>query len=324
MESVSKPFLYRSSWGPSGCQQRAREVWLVRAAWLVRGAWLVFAYLLLSAPAANGQAGAPAAQDPLSLPAGAWVQAATDRQIHVIEEEGSFPLSYRTRKMDDKGDTTREVIESQQGTVARLVERDGRLLTRGEDSEERSRLGDILSHPDAFRKHQKRNEAVRAYSTELVRLFPRSMLSRYAAGQPQIGQGRGPQIVIDFDPNPAFNPPSLVAELLTGLQGRLWIDMRTHTLVRVEGHVIHTVNFGWGVLARIHAGGTVIFEQTQVGSDRWAYSHLDDHLRMREVMVHTTEQNVRMSAWNFRLLPTPISVEDAVKSLLARSVPLQP
>lgn len=260
----------------------------------------------------------------MSVPPRAWVQAAADREIRIIQEEGSFPLGYRVRKIDDKGDTTREVIESQQGTVARLVERDGRVLTAKEDEDERSRLTDILAHPEDFLKRQKRTNAMRDYSVDIVRLLPKAMLFRYATGQPQAVPGHAPQVVIDFEPDPAFNPPSLVSQLLTGLQGRFWIDSKTRTLTRVEARVIRPVNFGWGMLARIYPGGTVVFEQTPVGSDRWVYSHLEDHLRMREVMVHSTEQNIRMSAWDFRLLPAPVSFEQAVHDLLAVKIPLQP
>ena len=130
--------------------------------------------------------------------------------------------------------------------------------------------------------------------------------------------------MIDFEPDPSFQPPTLVAELLTGLQGRVWIDVRTRTMVRAESHVIRPVNFGWGMLARIYPGGSVEFEQAPAGNDRWAYSSLETHLRLREVMVHTVEQNIRMSAWNFRPLPASLGFTDTVRSLLAMKVPLQP
>lgn len=252
-----------------------------------------------------------------------WVKAAADRQVRIIEDEGSFPLSYRVRKVDSKGDITREVIESREGAVARLVERDGRPITHEEDEAERGRLNDVLLHPDEFRKHHKRDDATRTYSVDLVRLFPRAMRFRYTVGQPQLA-GRDPQVVLDFEPDPAFQPPTLIAELLTGLEGRVWIDIRSHTLVRGEGHVIHPVNLGWGMLMRVYPGGSVVFEQTPVADDRWAYSFVEDHLHLREVMVHTAEQNIHMSASNFHLLPAPLDVGDAVRALLAMKIQLQP
>lgn len=249
---------------------------------------------------------------------------AAENEVRVIDQEGSFPLSYRTRKIDDRGDTTREVIESKDGSVARLVERDGHTLTRQQDADERSRLNELLGvAPEVFRKH-KRDNAVRAYSTELVHFFPQSMLLSYTPGQPQTEKAAGPQVVIDFAPKPGFKPPTMVAELLTGLEGRLWIDVHAARVVRAEARVIHPVNFGWGMLMRIHPGGTVVFEQTAVDHDRWAYSRVEDHLQIRAMMVHTAEQNIRLSAWNFRLLPATLSKNEAVQSLLSLTIPIQP
>lgn len=287
--------------------------------WLLPGMALLSSVPLPAQADAHATAGAPS-----PLAASAWVQTAADREVRIVEDDGGFPLSFRTRKVDARGDSTREVIESREGSVARLVERDGHPLTREQDQDERQRLLEVLAHPADFVRHHKRDASIRDYTVEMVRLFPRAMLVTYAPGQPQLGHDRAPQVVVDFAPNPGFRPPSMISELLTGIEGRIWIDERTGTIARAEGRVIRPVNFGWGVLARLYPGGTVALEQVPVGGDRWAYSRMENHLLIREVMVHNTEQNVHVSAWNFRLLPAPVGFQDAVRSLLAAAIPLLP
>ena len=115
----------------------------------------------------------------------------------------------------------------------------------------------------------------------------------------------------------------MIAELLTGLKGRVWIDEKTATMTRIEGDVIRPVNFGWGIVARIYPGGHVEFEQTRVDGKRWIYSHLDMNITVREVMLHTVNDKTKMSTWGYELLPSPISYQDAVHTLLAREIPLQ-
>jgi hypothetical protein len=44
---------------------------------------------------------------------------------------------------------------------------------------------------------------------------------------------------------------------------------------------------------------------------------------MREMMVHAVTDKTRMAAWDFELLPAPISFQDAVRELLAMPVKLQ-
>jgi hypothetical protein len=251
-----------------------------------------------------------------------WINAAAKNGIAIIQDD-DHPMRYRMRKVDRKGDTTREVIESAQGNVARLVERDGRPLNAAEDAAERDRLNDILKSPKDFLKHEDHGSAERNYVIQIVKLLPSAMIYTYAPSQPQPPGSTSRQIVIDFRPDPAFHPPTMVSEVLTGLAGRVWIDARTQTMTRIQGTVLHPVNFGWGFVARIYPGGSIELDQKLVDGKRWAYTHLDEDLTIREVMLHTVTDKTKMNAWNLELLPAPMSFQDAVRSLLAMPVPLQ-
>ncbi|HEY5328679.1 MAG TPA: hypothetical protein VIJ79_02245 [Acidobacteriaceae bacterium] len=252
-----------------------------------------------------------------------WVEAAAVNEQHIINDDGSFPLRYRIRKVDAKNDVTRDIIESKQGTVARLVERNGQPLTAQEDALERARLTGMLDSPRAFIKHHKRDDAARGYSMDLVREMPRAMIYTYAPDQPQRPNAAGPEVAIDFTPDPHYKPPALVANILTGLQGRLWIDRKSLRVTRIEGRVLHPVDFGWGMLARIYPGGTVEFEQANAGGDRWAYSHLRENITIREMMVKTVQQHTDMDAADFKMLPAPVSYQEAIHILLATPLTLR-
>jgi hypothetical protein len=251
-----------------------------------------------------------------------WIEQAAANEQHIIEADGTFPLRYRQRKVDAKGDTTREIIESREGAVARLIERNGQPITASEDTGERQRLTDALASPADFIKHHKRDSGTRSDVLSLVRLIPQAMTFTYVPGQPQPQNATSRQIVIDFQPDPKFKPPTILSSALTGLAGRFWIDERTHQLTRGEAHVLHTVDFGWGILGSIHPGGTVEFEQADAGSGRWVYSHVDAHLVFR-VLVKTVPENTLMTNTNFRQLPAQISYQDAIHILLAMPIPLK-
>jgi len=274
---------------------------------------------------AHGQAGSVAAGPESALPSGtpnSWVEGAVRNELVLIQDE-KHPIRYMVRKVDRKGDTTREIIESAQGNVARLIQRDGKPISAAEDNAERSRLNGILKSPGDFLKHQEREGVGRTYAIQLIKLLPEAGLYTYTPGQPQPAGATSPQVVIDFRPNPAFHPPTLVSEILTGLKGRVWIDARTGTMSRIEGDLLRPVNFGWGLVARVYPGGHIEFEQTHIEGKRWAYSYIDINVKVREVMLHTVNNKTRVNAWDFQVLPSPLSYEDAVHALLARQIPLQ-
>ena len=47
--------------------------------------------------------------------------------------------------------------------------------------------------------------------------------------------------VLKATPRKGYNPPDRDSEVLTGMQGTLWIDQQTFQWVKVEAHVIHPV-----------------------------------------------------------------------------------
>ena len=287
---------------------------------------LLTAVLLPLAGYSIPRAMAQAAEQNNGVPAGTpldWVKAASTNELSIIEDDGTLPLRYRVRKVDARSDTTREEIETRQGDVARLIERNGQPITAQEDAAEKERLNAILQAPAEFLKHHKRDNSTRSDVMQLVRLMPQAMIYSYAPGQPQPPAATMTQIVIDFHSDPAFKPPTMLSEVLTGLEGRMWVDPKSRRVTRIEGRVLRPLNFGFGILARVYPGGTIELEQTNTGGDRWVYSHLMEHLTVRAMMVKTMPENSQMTASDFRPLTAPVSFQEAVRMLLAMPIPLR-
>jgi hypothetical protein len=255
-----------------------------------------------------------------SIPARSWIVDAAKNELEALHHTDSY-LRYRTHTVSEKGDVVRDVVESKDGTVARLIMKDGKPLTEEQDQGERQRLNDMVASPSTYLRHVQSNESDRKMADKLVPLMPDAAIYTYTPGQPQSGKNGGaPEIVIDYKPNPKFNPPSTEAQALTGLEGRVWIDARSHTLVRMEGTISHGVNFGWGMLAHIYPGGKLELDQTSVGEDRWIFTYFSMKLSVRALMLKTV--NVHTDSWasDFQKLG-PMSYQDAIRMMLATPLP---
>jgi hypothetical protein len=281
----------------------------------------IFVLLAAVLPADAQIKPAPPAVVAADPPARNWVESAADHESHIIKNDG-LPLRYCMHKVDSKEDITREIIETSDGNVARLLERNGQKLTAEEDAAERERLNQILASPADFVRHHKRDDSTRNDSLQLVKEMPRAMVFSYTPNQPQLPGATRKQVVIDYHPDPNYQPQQTLDDLLTGIEGRMWIDAESHRVVRIEGHVLHPVNFGWGILGKIYPGGTIELEQANASGDRWAYSKLEVHLNMR-VIVKQVPVNNHMTAYDFQPLPGPVTVQQAVQMLLAMPVPLR-
>lgn len=268
-----------------------------------------------------GQIGASkaVAANPLAQPPRAWAAEACDNEIPVIEHRGSY-LRYRLHVIDEKGNQLRDVIESRDGTVARLIQRDGRALTDEQDRAEHERLNDLLASPAAYQKHINADVTGKKRAAETIHMLPDAMLFSYTAGQPQLESPAGQQVVIDFKPNPEWKPPTLPAEGLTGLQGRVWIDVKTRHMVRMEGEIFQSINLGWGMLAHIYPGGRLALDQTVATPERWIFARFSEEITVRALMVKTIHQSADISSGGYQTVAA-MSYQDAIRMLLASPLP---
>jgi hypothetical protein len=267
----------------------------------------------------------PAAEDSserglLAVPAKAWAIETSANEIAIIQHPGSY-LRYRQRLIDAKGDELRDVIETRDGTVARLIMRDNRPLTAAEDQDERDRLNALLAHPGDFSRHVKNQTASKKIAIDLIKLMPEAMLYTYAPGQPQSASGVAPQVVLDFSPNPAFHPPTLYSQGLLGLRGRIWIDVKTREIVRIEAEIFQSINWGWGMLAHIYPGGKVDLEQTAASGARWNMTQFHEQVTVKALMVKTLKVYSEGQTSGFQALPGPMNYTDAIHQLLATPLP---
>jgi len=265
---------------------------------------------------------AQTAPDPLSVPAKRWASDAAANELKALQAGPPY-LRYRIHVRDAKGDMVRDVIQSRDGTVARLILREGRPLTEEEDKAEHERLQTMLDSPAAFAKHVKGDVSGRKMAHDMIEQLPEAMLYTYAPGQPQrpdrATHGDEPaEIVIDYKPNPAWTPPGVTYEPLTGLEGRAWIDTKTHTMTRMDGTVFRGVNLV-GFIAHIYEGGKLSFEQTYVDNRRWIFSKFDEHVEIR-VLFKTVKENSETEGSDFKEVPE-MSYQEAIRTLLATPLP---
>jgi hypothetical protein len=255
-------------------------------------------------------------------PARNWAVDCANNEALVIQHPDSF-LRYRLHVVDEKGDQLRDQIETPEGSVARLIQRDGRPLTPAEDSAERQRLNDLLVSSDAFARHARRDQEGRQTGIKLLHLMSDAMLWSYAPGQPQLPSQPSASpalVVLDFKANPEWSPPNFESEFLAGVEGRVWIDPRTRRMVRLEADLFRAVNLGWGIVAHLYPGGSVSLQQTNAGGQRWIVNHIDERLSLREFMVKNVHQRLVFDAEDYQPVP-PMPYRQAIKILLDTPLP---
>ncbi|HTU49388.1 MAG TPA: hypothetical protein VMF56_02275 [Acidobacteriaceae bacterium] len=298
---------------------------------LARRPWLSLVWALLFALAfgsawATGQTEPPAEttnssawnlakSDPHAL-----VQAAIDNELKNSYSHRP-PMRYLLRKKTRNTDTTKEIIETSQGGVARLVAIHNRPLSTEQTEAELNRLRELASDPAAqqHRHHNEERDADRI--TGVMRLLPDAFINHFE------GPVQGPNglaIRMTFTPNPHFSPPTLESRILTGIHGEIWIDPTDLRVVRVEGHLFKEVDYGWGILGTLYPGGTIRIEQVKTPECGWQLSHLILNMTGKELMFKSLHVFVDENASDYHPVPAGWKYTDAIEWLLHMPEPLTP
>jgi len=195
------------------------------------------------------------------------------------EEEHKLGSHGEVKKIESR---TSEVLEIYGEPVERLTAKDDKPLPADEAKKEEERIQKIIdkrkkesdeSRRKRLEKEEKERQEDRKFVLEVADAFNFRLV-----GSELIG-GRD-SWVLDCEPRPGFQPKSMEAKMLTKLKGRIWIDKKDEQWTKLDVTAMDTVSFGW-VLARIHKGTHVLFEQTKVNDEVWLPKHIQAHVDVR-------------------------------------------
>ncbi len=184
-------------------------------------------------------------------------------------------------KLDGKGESksteskTYEIVDLYGEQVQRLVAKNGAPLSAEESAKEEKRIEKLTDKrknesDDERAKRREEEEKRREKNREFVREIADAFEFHLVGSEVLNGRDAW---VISGEPRPGFELHVKEARLLSKFHGRLWIDKAELQLAKMDVEALDTVSFGW-VLARIHKGTRLVFEQTRVNGEVWLPQHL--------------------------------------------------
>ena len=175
---------------------------------------------------------------------------------------------YLDHSVKPKAQLLRWVATTPHGDVDRILVRDGHELP---EPEQQSLIQKFLHDPHAQNKQIAENAHDYQQVDDLLRLLPVGFLWTVVRTTPD-------ETTLHFVPNPSFHPPTHEARVFAAATGDLVADTRQHRIRSVQGHLLHDVTFGGGLLGRLKQGGSFAIEQQQVGSSLWQLTLIHIHL----------------------------------------------
>lgn len=219
---------------------------------------------------------------------------------------------YRLEKVESGKKQVQEILETNQGSLTRLLSMGGHPLDARQQQKESQRMQRLVSHPDEQRKLQQASHKKAEQGARLFRILPDVFVFSYAGRQ-------GDLVTLTFRPNPNFQPPSIEARVFHHMQGEMTVDIKQERLAALNGYLIDDVKFGGGLLGHLDKGGKFEVRQTELAPGEWEMSTLCVDMQGKALFFKTIGVQQTENHSDFNRVPDDVTLAEAA-DILSRQI----
>ena len=244
------------------------------------------------------------------------VRKTVENEVSKAPASGHF--MFRGTNTTPKGSTTKLYVETREGTAGMVVAYNGKPLTPEQRQAEEARTSRFVSNPDELKKKRKQEQEDEDRSMRIIRAIPDAFLFEYAGeetGTSDVGKTGDPLVKLNFRPNPQYDPPSRVEQILTGMQGIMLLDAPHHRLALIDGTLFKDVGFGWGILGRLDRGGHFLVQQRALNEERWEVAKMRLSLTGKILLIKHFSMDETDVYSDYRPVPTNLTFSEGLEMI---------
>jgi hypothetical protein len=237
------------------------------------------------------------------------IKASTDNSAHFL---------FRGTKSTPRGSTTKIYVETRDATAGLVIAYNGKPLTPEQRQDETARVQRFVENPEELRKKRDQERADADRTLRIVRAIPDAFLFDNAGEEPAsegIGRAGDMLVKLKFRPNPHYQPPSHVEEVLTGMQGYVLMDPVHCRIASIDGALFKEVSFGWGILGHLDRGGRFLIHQQEVGENVWEISRMSLSFTGKILLLKNLNISSTEVFSGFKRVPSDLTFAQALEML---------
>jgi hypothetical protein len=201
------------------------------------------------------------------------------------------------------------VIETEKGTLRRLISIDGQPLSADKAQAEDRRVARLVSHPDEPRQANADRESDEKSREKTIRAMATAFIFDYD------GEDNG-CTRIKFEPSPTFKPSTYQERILHNLVGTLSVNEAQKRICGINATLSQRVEIGFGLFGSLEQGGRIHVARVQTQSGSWESAVIEIHLVGRMLVVRSLSQDIDETRTDIRDVPPHLTPAQAVGMLL--------
>lgn len=238
-------------------------------------------------------------------------------RIDEILDKYTYSESIVRREINDKG----QAIEKESNTyeltffkgnrIRRLVAKNGRPLTPGEEADETRKVEKRVREIEK-REAEKEKKAIRERDVDQStagspdpergqRISIADVLRASKLINPRRERYRNHEVIVfDFEPLPGYKPRKDYEKFFGKTVGAIWVDPNDKQVARVDARLVQAYKVAGGLLASLREGATFVLEQERINNEIWLPTRIDINLGLRVLLVKGISVNQTISFGNYR------------------------
>jgi hypothetical protein len=192
--------------------------------------------------------------------------------------DGDKKYLFQHYKKNANGTQTMIYAQTHDAIAGLVIAINDKPLTAEQRQGESQRVQRFIDDPDELKKKQKQEKENIDRVTRIIRALPDAFLYEndgVEMGKPGTGKTGEELTRLSFRPNPKYDPPTRIEQILTGMQGHILIDAKLNRIALIDGTLQKDVSFGWGILGHLDRGGHILLRQADVGDKHWQMTGID-------------------------------------------------
>lgn len=224
---------------------------------------------------------------------------------------------YLLEKEVDGKNETRQVVETKNGSLDRLLSIGGKPLTGSQQHDELQRLLQLAHSSDAQRKLAAARKKDADQCAAFLKMIPDAFVFEYS------GEHAGPNgdfVKVRFMPNPKYRPSTREGKVMHELAGEIWVDSNQQRLAAIDGRLLNQVKFGGGLFGRLEKGGYFSVKRAEIAHGQWELAELDVNMRGKALLFKTISVQQKEMHHEFVRVPEDLTMTAAVALLMNQSL----
>jgi hypothetical protein len=238
-------------------------------------------------------------------------------KIDELLEKYTYTQTETKRQIDSSGQVRDKETETFEMTfykgnrIRRLIEKNGKPLSSGEEADETRRIEKRIreiekKEAEKARKAAREREVAQDGSgppddERGQRVSVADVLRASKLVNPRRERFRGRDVIVfDFEPLPGYKPQKNYEKFFGKTAGAIWVDAADKQVARVEARLVESYKVGGGLLASLKEGATFVIEQDRINNEIWLPSRADINLGVKVLLVKGINVNSVVTYGNYK------------------------